>query len=71
MNEFFRFYIVVNYGQHHTVVETTHQDFTKYVDDMSNEFEIHKEVQRFKMTIWIENYWGCRDEIGYILEKEM
>lgn len=68
MNEFFKFYIRVNYGMHHVTVETTHQDFTKYVDDMSTEFEIHKDREGNKLQIWIENYYGDRDEIGYIIE---
>lgn len=70
MNEFFKFYIYVNYGLHHLLVETSHKGFSKYIDDMSNEFTIHKDREGNKLTVWIENYYGDRDDLGFIVEKE-
>jgi len=66
-----KYYIHYELGMHHINIETTKEDFNKVIDDLSFEFEIHRQEIDGNpdfVTYKILNYWNDLQLVGYIKE---
>lgn len=66
-----KYFIIWNYGNHHSVIETKKDDYDNIINTLSKEFQIHitninYDKHKQNIVFWIENYYDEKEIIGYI-----
>ena len=62
--------IIYRHGFHHINLQVSAKEFKKVVDDLSKEFEIHRNYIDYLgiLEIYIINYCGDKEVIGLFVE---
>lgn len=63
-------FLIYRFGTHYVNVKVDVVEFKKVIDDMSNEFTIHKNYIKELgiLEFFIFNYWGDKEIIGLFLD---